>query len=287
VPRPNPTLACAEGVWSFWRPSTLRRDDNDEVLCGTRAQPILDLFLAEAAGATRRVPELLAAVSRRAEIELDELTPFFDQLVAGGLLIAELEPPYSCRRPLRFIAERMREADATAPWLAEIEAVEEEVDTLPRLAPGERKAAMDRLEERLFALPRARGLKRDDLFRVDSTTEIEVSLPARLRSEIEVPLRRCVRLFAGLYRTVTGRRWWATCPSRPGRRERFSRSPRGAPVRSRPAATARCSTRCSAPASPWRVSPIYTAGRGRSSRWRARSAGVGSPSRGRERSSPR
>jgi Lantibiotic dehydratase, N terminus len=62
---------------------------------------------------------------------------------------------------------------------------------------------------RLEALPHVRPLKGDELFRVDAASGIKVVLPARVRDEIEAPLRRCVRLFAALYPELAFRRAWA------------------------------------------------------------------------------
>ena len=209
VPRANPTLTLADGVWSFWRPSSLRRDDDDEVLSRTRAQEVLDLFFEEAGRGTLAVPALLAAVAGRYEAEVEELVPFFEQLVAKGILIAEIEPPYNCRRPLRFVAEAMRRAGADAPWLAGVEAAEREVDRLPALAPEERPAALDRLEKGLAALPHHRPLKTDEILRVDAASELAVTLPERVRADLELPLRRYVRLFAALYPEAAFRHAWA------------------------------------------------------------------------------
>jgi hypothetical protein len=210
VPRPNPTLRRVEdGAWSFWRPSSLRRDDDDEALSRTRAQPVLDLFLEEAGRGTLAVPALLAVVSERAEIDVEELVPFFEKLVDAGLLIAEIEPPYNTRRPLRFVAERMRAAGAEAPWLPGIEAAEREVDALPEMPPGERIAALDRLEERISALPHRREIKGDELFRVDAASGFGITLPEHLLADLEPPLRRYVRLFAGLYPEMAFRAAWA------------------------------------------------------------------------------
>jgi Lantibiotic dehydratase, N terminus len=214
VPRPNPTLRPdqegADGAsWLFWRPVTLRRASDDEVLSRTRAQPVLELFLEEAGRGTLTVPALLAAVAGRSGFDAEDLAPFFEQLVEQGLLIAEIEPPYNARRPLAFVAESMRNAGGSAPWLAEIEAVERAVEELPGLAPELRIAAMDRLEARIAALPHERPIKGDELFRLDVASEIEVALPDRVREELEAPLRRCVRLFAALYPERAFRAAWA------------------------------------------------------------------------------
>jgi hypothetical protein len=209
VPRPNPTLRREGNVWTFWRPTSSRRPSDLEVLSRTPAQPILDLFFAESANGTLAVPALLAAVAGRYGIGVDELTPFFEQLVEKGILIAEIEPPYNARRPLAFVAEAMRRAGCDAPWLPEIEAVEREVEALPGLAPEARILAMDRLEKRLEPLPRIHPLKADDLFRVDAASGVEVVLPGRVQSDLEVPLRRCARLFAALYPERAFRAAWA------------------------------------------------------------------------------
>jgi hypothetical protein len=209
MPRANPTLTLSDGVWSFWRPSSLRRDDDDEVLSRTRAQDVLDLFFAETMHGTLAVPTLLAAVAARYEVEVEELVPFFEQLVAKGILIAEIEPPYNCRRPLRFVAAAMRQAGADAPWLAAVEAAEREVDRLPALAPEERLAALDRLEKGLAALPHHRALKADEMIRVDAASGLAVTLPERVRADLEATLHRYTRLFAALYPELAFRHSWA------------------------------------------------------------------------------
>ena len=208
TPRPNPTLRRREDAWTFWRPTTPRLESDLEVLSRTPAQPVLDLFFEEAERSLA-VPGLLAAVAGRYGVEVDELAPFFEKLAGAGILIAEIEPPYNARRPLAFLAEAMRSAGCDAPWLPEIEAIEREVVALPGLKPGERVAAMDRLEERMVPLPRVHPLKGDELFRVDMASGFEITLPESVRADLEIPLRRCARLFAGLYPERAFREAWA------------------------------------------------------------------------------
>jgi hypothetical protein len=208
VPRPNPTLRREDGVWVFWRPTSPRRESDLEVLSRTPAQPILDLFFEEAEK-KRTTPELLAAVAGRYGIAVEELAPFFEQLVDKGILIAEIEPPYNARRPLAFVAETMRGAGLDAPWLPEIEAVEREVEALSTLTAEERIASLDRLETRVAALPRVHPIRGDELFRVDTASGVEITLPERVRTDLETPLRRYVRLFAGLYPELAFRQAWA------------------------------------------------------------------------------
>lgn len=215
VPRLNPTLRREdgpEGAWIFWRPITPRRDTDLEVRSRTRAQPVLDLFHEEAAKGTLTLPELLAAVAGRYEVGVEELTPFFEQLVDKGFLIAEIEPPYNARRPLAFVAERMRAAgidDRDAPWLTEVEAIERDVEALSSLTPEERIQGMDRVEAHLAALPHVQPLKGDVLFRVDTASGIQVTLPERVRADLEAPLRRYIRLFAALYPELAFRQAYA------------------------------------------------------------------------------
>jgi len=222
VPRPNPTLRRdpAEArnpdnpndpndpAWIFWRPATPRRDDDVEVLSRTRAQPVLDLFLA-AAGQGLAVPDLLATVAARSGYEVEALTPFFAQLVEKGVLLAEIEPPYNTRRPLAWLAEAMRQAGCDAPWLPAVEAVEREVESLAQQPPEERLPAMDRIEARLAALPHARPLHGDEIFRLDVASALAVTLPERVGADLDLPLRRYIRLFAALYPERAFRAGWA------------------------------------------------------------------------------
>src|SRR5207249_2355666 len=96
------------------------------------------------AGGHWNVPDLLAAVSRRSDVDVADLEPFYRQLVHSGLLIGEVESAYNARRPLRDLAAACRRAGCDAAWLPSIESVEQIVDDLPRLAGPARMAAMDR-----------------------------------------------------------------------------------------------------------------------------------------------
>ena len=202
VPRLNPTLRREDGPesnWIFWRPITPRHESDLEVLSRTKPQPILELFFEEASKGTLTLPALLSAVSERYEIGVEELTPFFEQLVEKGFLIAEIEPPYNVRRPLAFVADTMRAAGCDAPWLPEIEALERDVEALSGLGSEDRIAGMDRIEKRLSDLPHLKKIQGDVLFRVDTASSIEVNLPERVLTDLEIPLRRYIRLFAALY----------------------------------------------------------------------------------------
>ncbi|HTQ80404.1 MAG TPA: lantibiotic dehydratase, partial [Thermoanaerobaculia bacterium] len=213
VPRVNPTLRPegpgGSGSLLFWRPASPRRDDDNEILSRVRRQPVLDAFLAEAGRETLAVPALLAAVAERTGIDLATLTPFFQQLLDRGVLLAELEPPYQSRRPLAWVASKLRSAGGSASWLAAVESFEEDVAALPSLAAEERLPAYDALEARFATFPRQRPLKSDELFRLDAASGLQVTLPARVWTDLEAPLRRYVRLFAGFYPERAFRAAWA------------------------------------------------------------------------------
>ncbi len=221
VPRPNPTLRPdleQAGFYSYWRPSSPRRDDDDEIRSRVRAQPVLDLFLEEAARGALAVPELLAAVAARSGLETETLADFLARLADAGILIAEVEPPYNSRRPLAHLAATLAAAGCAAPWLGEVEAIERSVESLPALAVPARLAAMDGIAARLEALPHRRPINGDALFRVDTASSLEVTLPAPLLAELRAHLGRYVRLFTAIYpepvfRESWGRRFLARFPA--------------------------------------------------------------------------
>ncbi|HEY8019501.1 MAG TPA: lantibiotic dehydratase [Thermoanaerobaculia bacterium] len=221
VPRPNPTLRPdpeEAGFYTYWRPSSPRRDDDDEVRSRVRAQPILDLFLEEAARGTLAAPELLAAVAARSGLEAEELAGFLVRLAGAGIVIAEVEPPYNARRPLAHLAAAAAAAGCAPPWLGEVAAIERAVDELPALAVPARLAAMDGIAARLEALPHHRPLAPDELFRVDTASGLEVTLPAPLLAELRGRLGPYVRLFSAIYpqpvfREDWGRRFLARFPA--------------------------------------------------------------------------
>jgi Lantibiotic dehydratase, N terminus len=217
--RANPTLRRRDSEWSFWRPASPRRESDEEVLCRVRDQPLLAVFVDQAAGVRRGVAGLLAAVGKRCghpPEEAAELAEFFGRLVEAGLLIAEVEPPYGCRRPLAFLARELRAAGVGsvaaaggAAGTAEIEAVEAAVEALAGLPAAARPAAMDRIEARVVALPRARPLRGDELLRVDTASGLAVRLPRRVLDDLAGPLAAYARLFAALYPEELLRAGWA------------------------------------------------------------------------------
>ncbi len=205
-------------VLTFWRTASLRRPEDDEALQRLGAQPIVDLFVQLADG-RRSVPELLLAVASAAaehgmEVSVEQLEPFFRQLVDAGLLHAEIELPYGCGRPLRAFAHRVEEpAVDGAPRIAELEAIEADLDAV-NATPIEAAAAvrlpaiLDDLARRLDAqaatLPElARPLVRDELFRLDAALDAapgrQTTLPCPWRDALQPTVDGYARLFASMY----------------------------------------------------------------------------------------
>ncbi len=199
VPRINPTLREDDRGWTFWRPASLRREDDDEIRRRLDRQPVAEILLRHAASQELSVPQLLEEVGRETGLATEDLARFYQRLADLGLLSEEIEIPYTCRRPLAFLSKTVRRAGGRPDWLTEVEAVEDRVKRLPYLTPIDRVAAMDEVTERLGALPHTRQLVRDELFRVDAASALRVELPASLLGEISSTVSRYARLFASLY----------------------------------------------------------------------------------------
>lgn len=199
VPRPNPTLREAEGAWTFWKPASSRNPTDEEVFSRTKDQPVLRLFLEEAARGVLNVVDLIDRVASRCGLDAGDVEGFYRQLVERGLLIAEVEIPYNSRRPLADLARACLRADCRPPWLPTLEEVERTVDSLPSLAPAERNIAEERIIVELEALPHVRPLKPDELFRLDAASALRMRLPWQVIEELRLPLRAYVRLFAAIY----------------------------------------------------------------------------------------
>jgi hypothetical protein len=129
VPRPNPTLREREGSWTFWRPASPRRESDEEVHSSVRIHPVARAIL-ESCAPSRRMPELIGEVSRRTGISVGELESFAWKMAETGLLIAEVEIPWSERRPLSRLAEMAQDAGCAGEWAARAQALERAVDAL-------------------------------------------------------------------------------------------------------------------------------------------------------------
>jgi hypothetical protein len=198
-PRPNPTLRDTEGAWTFWKPSSMRHPDDEEVHSRVGRQEVVDVFIEESGRGRLNVPDLLRAVALRCDVDTVDLDPFYRRLVQSGLLIGEIETAYNSRRPLRDLAAECRRAGCEPPWLAAIESVEQTVDALPALAGPERREAMERAGRWLEDLPHTRPLQPDELYRLDAASALRLRVPERMLEEVRSGLAPYVRLFCALY----------------------------------------------------------------------------------------
>jgi hypothetical protein len=196
MPRLNPTLRETDGGWTFWRPASSRRETDEEVFSRAKDHPVLRMFLEAARAGTHSALDLVRAVGAQCGADV---RGFYEQLVQRGVLIAEIEIPHASRRPLLDIATACRAAGCTPPWLDEVERVEADVEALPSLPRAERFQRMDDIERRLAALPHARQIASDELFRLDAAAGLTVSLPRSILPELERALEWYGRLAAAMY----------------------------------------------------------------------------------------
>lgn len=217
VPRVNPTLTVEgaddgdssdpgedgedgeKGAWILWRPASLAREDDHEIRRRIVRHPVAELFVEKARAEQLTATELIAAVAEASDLPAGELASFFAQLSEAGLLSREISIPYTCRRPLAYLAATLRGAGVMPDWLHEIDDIESGVDRLSELAPEPRIEAMDRLTERLDALPHTRPLEKDELFRADAASGLSVTLPPLVLSDLQATLSRWSRLFAAIH----------------------------------------------------------------------------------------
>jgi lantibiotic biosynthesis dehydratase-like protein len=202
IPRPNPTLREKNGAWTFWKPASPRNPTDEETLSRVKGQPILTLFLEEARRGIHTPVELLRVVAGRSGYECEELGSIYQTLVERGILIAEIEIPYSCRRRLRELAVSARRAGSRADWIATVERIEEAVDEIPRLGLLARIEAMERIVKQFEPLPRNRSFNSDELFRVDAASSLAIRLPQRVLEDLRGPAGVFAQLLAGIYPEV-------------------------------------------------------------------------------------
>jgi hypothetical protein len=198
-PRPNPTLLRTEGGWTFWKPASPRNPTDAETMARVKDQPVLAAFLDAARGGDLDPERLVAAVAARIGHPPAELAPFYALLVERGILIGEVEVPYSSRRRLRDLASIVRSAGCEPTWAAALAQIEDAVDAIPALPLGDRSAAMDLIVDEVAKLPRRREYKPDELFRVDAASALDVTLPQPVLDDLARSVGVLVRLLAGMY----------------------------------------------------------------------------------------
>ena len=198
--RVNPTLRPEgdRGGFTFWRLPSLARADDDEVLTRVAAHPVLEAFLDEARAGTA-LPQLVEAVALRCELDPGDLARFAEDLVARGILLAEIPIPYNARRPLRVLARACRAGGVQPAWLAEVEAIEEAVDGMATMSHRARISSMDAVGRAIERLPHVRPLEHDEMFRVDARCGLRVTLREDTLEAVHEGVRAYARLFSALY----------------------------------------------------------------------------------------
>lgn len=199
VPRPNPTLLLRDGAWWFWKPASPRNPTDAEVHARVKDQPVLRAFLEEAARGTHRPDRLARAVASRTGVPEADLRDFYEKLVERGILIGEVEIPWSSRRRFRDLALVADGAGCDAPWIATLFRIEDAVDAVSGMPLPERAEAMEAIVREVEALPRKRPFKADELFRVDAASSLEVRLPERVFHDLREAMKVLVTLLAAIY----------------------------------------------------------------------------------------
>jgi hypothetical protein len=209
VPRANPTLREDPDGYTFWRLASARHADDKESLSRVRAHPVLRVLLEELEEG-RTLREVRRRVAERVGVEEETLAPFVRQLVDSGIVVAEIEIPYDVRRPLRYVAERARGAGCDAPWIEEALHIEDLVDALASAPLPELGARRRAIAHDVEALPRARKLEGDELFRTDAAASVSVTFPSSVLEEIRAAVSGYARLFAAMYPAARYRSGWVT-----------------------------------------------------------------------------
>jgi hypothetical protein len=217
VPRVNPTLREHDGSWTFWKPASMREENDDEVHRSLRVQPAAARVI-EAARQGWALPRLVEESASRLGVAQVEAQAFVRRLIDAGVLIAEVEIPWSEPRPLRALAASARAAGCRPPWLEAVEAIERRVDAIDEASAADRERTMDELEKGLEALPHRRAIHTDELLRVDAATALDASLPHRVMPELDGFAQWYARLYAALYpesgfREAYARRFLARFPA--------------------------------------------------------------------------
>jgi hypothetical protein len=130
-------------------------------------------------------------------------------MIESGLLIAEVEIPWSERRPLRHLAEAARTAGCAGQWSGQIEALERAVDEMAGTDRPARGRLLDAIEIQAENLPHQRALQHDELVRVDAATGFQVRLPDGAIGELERFMDWYARLYAALYPRQRFVDWYA------------------------------------------------------------------------------
>jgi Lantibiotic dehydratase, N terminus len=199
VPRPNPTLREWNGGWTWWRAASPRHPTDEETHMQAKDHPLLRAFVESCACESLATDALVSAVAGRTGIDEASLHTFLARLVERGILIAELEVPWSSRRRFRDLASDVARRGGRATWNDALEQIESAVDRLPDLPFEARPAAMEAIAREVEALPRQRPFRADELFRVDSASAFDVRLPSSVLDDLRSAMSSFTALLASSY----------------------------------------------------------------------------------------
>ncbi len=198
-PRLNPTARRVEGSWLFWRVATHRRDEDEEVLSRVKSTAAVEIVVELVGSATHTLNQLRHDFSERLDLPLADATAYLGKLVDVGLLVAEIELPYNCERPLRALADAAATATAPPEWVETVRQVELRVDAWPGQVPQERRESEREIERALESLAHTRKLVADELLRVDAASESGLTVARSWLHEIRRSVSCYARLFGAIY----------------------------------------------------------------------------------------
>jgi len=198
IPHANPTLQENEGLWTFWRAATAREDKDEEVKSTVRIHPVASALL-ESCDGVRNLEQVLEHASARTGVAPADLAAFARKLSNVGLLIAEVEIPWSERRPLRRITQVAQEHGIQADWVDRARDLEASVDRVAATPWPERRALLDRVSAAAEGLPHHRSIHHDELVRVDAASALDISLPRPVTGELQRFMSWYARLFGAMY----------------------------------------------------------------------------------------
>ena len=197
--RPNTTLRATLGGWSWWREASLRREEDEEVFLEAGHSDILDRIVDRTRSGECTWPEVVELVVREAGTTASDAERFVETLVDRGILLAEVALPSLEPDPVAYFTQAVRDHGLEPDWLASLDAIERGRDTEAPIGSPDRRYALTHTGELLDALPHARPLVEDELFRVDAVSSVEVEIPDIFRQELWQAANAYVGMFAALY----------------------------------------------------------------------------------------
>jgi hypothetical protein len=198
-PRPNATLRTTPEGWSWWREASLLQEEDEEVFLEAGHSPILDRIVDATRSGEPTWFDLVDLIAKEAGTTASDAERFLETLVDCGILLAEVEIPSLEPDPVAYFAKAVRDHSVEPAWLASLDAIERGRDTPAPVGSPDRLSALAHAGQLLDALPHARPLTEDELFRVDAVSGFQVELPQTFRQELWQAADAYVRMFAALY----------------------------------------------------------------------------------------